>query len=263
MIQYLHQCIFSPTIDTLCKAINNNHTLSFPGLTTGDIKKSLPPSTATTKGHMHAIKWGVWLNKKTENPGQRWNCGSSSSIFRWQLSRRRHTSSIWDVYCRSSIMRWQQGHNLHWLTWLCSHPIILILGRPMHYGHISLWCQCCTVVTNQSIWWCIIYKCLQKHIWGCDSKRFLTQITCAWQSDKQGSKKDIWEKKLTSKWLMEMTTESSSRKNHWCHKRPHHSPSLHGGIKFSYASVEWIDWIGRNQSTFDEKSKVQWQTLSI
>ncbi|KAL7488108.1 hypothetical protein ACHAW6_013706 [Cyclotella cf. meneghiniana] len=56
MIQYLNQCIFSPTIDTLCKAINNNHMLSFPGLTTGDIKKSLPPSTATAKGHMHAIK---------------------------------------------------------------------------------------------------------------------------------------------------------------------------------------------------------------
>ncbi|KAL7488107.1 hypothetical protein ACHAW6_013705 [Cyclotella cf. meneghiniana] len=58
---------------------------------------------------------------------------------------------------------------------------------------------------------------------------------------KQGSRKDIQEKKLTSKWLMEMTTESSSRKNHWCHKRPHHSPSLHGGPKFSYAAVEWID----------------------
>ena len=32
-IQFLHQCLFSPTLDTLCKAIDNNQLIGFPNLT--------------------------------------------------------------------------------------------------------------------------------------------------------------------------------------------------------------------------------------
>ena len=39
LIQYLHQCLFSPTKSTLIKAVKNNQLLGFPGLTTQAITK--------------------------------------------------------------------------------------------------------------------------------------------------------------------------------------------------------------------------------
>lgn len=36
-IQFLHQCLFSPTLDTLCKAIDNNQLIGFPSLTTKNV----------------------------------------------------------------------------------------------------------------------------------------------------------------------------------------------------------------------------------
>lgn len=32
-IKFIHQCLFSPTVDTLCKAIDNNQLIGFPSLT--------------------------------------------------------------------------------------------------------------------------------------------------------------------------------------------------------------------------------------
>jgi hypothetical protein len=52
-IQFLHQCLFSPTVDTLCKAIDNNQLIGFPFLTSSLVQKYLPESTATAKGHMN------------------------------------------------------------------------------------------------------------------------------------------------------------------------------------------------------------------
>jgi hypothetical protein len=51
-IQYLHQACFSPAVKTWCKAIDNDQFLSWPGLMSAAVKKYLPPSTATVKGHM-------------------------------------------------------------------------------------------------------------------------------------------------------------------------------------------------------------------
>ena len=52
-IQFLHQCLFSPTVDTLCKAIDNNQLIGFPNLASRNVQKYLPASTATAKGHMN------------------------------------------------------------------------------------------------------------------------------------------------------------------------------------------------------------------
>ena len=51
-IQYLHQACFSPNVDTWCKAIDNDQFMGWPGLTSKAVRKYLPPSTATAKGHM-------------------------------------------------------------------------------------------------------------------------------------------------------------------------------------------------------------------
>jgi hypothetical protein len=58
-IQYLHQCLFSPTIDTLCKAIDNNQLIGFPHLTSPLVRKYLPDSEATAKGHMNRTRRGL------------------------------------------------------------------------------------------------------------------------------------------------------------------------------------------------------------
>jgi hypothetical protein len=52
LAQYLHACAFSPTKYTFLQAIKNGHFQSWPGLTYDLIAKHLPPSIATSKGHM-------------------------------------------------------------------------------------------------------------------------------------------------------------------------------------------------------------------
>jgi hypothetical protein len=65
-IQYLHQACFSPTISSWCKAVNNDQFLSFPGLTAKAVKKYLPPSTATAKGHMARNAKNLHSTTKTQ-----------------------------------------------------------------------------------------------------------------------------------------------------------------------------------------------------
>jgi hypothetical protein len=60
---YHHAAMFSPTIDTLVKAIDKNYFLGWPGLTSKLIKKHLPPSIATESGHMRQEKHGLQLTK--------------------------------------------------------------------------------------------------------------------------------------------------------------------------------------------------------
>ena len=58
-IKFLHQYLFSPTVNTLCKAIDNDHFLGFPAITSALIHKYLPPSMATAKGHMNHTGKGL------------------------------------------------------------------------------------------------------------------------------------------------------------------------------------------------------------
>eukprot|EP00804_Cyclotella_cryptica_P002037 CCRYP_007430-RA/>CCRYP_007430-RA protein AED:0.43 eAED:0.37 QI:0/0/0/0.66/0/0/3/0/294 len=50
-IQCIHQYFFSPTLDTLCKAIENDQLIGAPPITAVQVHKYLPESTATAKGH--------------------------------------------------------------------------------------------------------------------------------------------------------------------------------------------------------------------
>ena len=51
-LAFLHGALFSPPTSTLLSAINNNFLVTFPGLTATNIKKYLPASLATAKGHL-------------------------------------------------------------------------------------------------------------------------------------------------------------------------------------------------------------------
>jgi hypothetical protein len=59
LIQFLHQCPFSPPPSTWIKAINNHQFDSWPGLTVEAVRKYLPDSMATAKGHMKKTPAGV------------------------------------------------------------------------------------------------------------------------------------------------------------------------------------------------------------
>ena len=63
LAMYHHQSLFCPTQATLTKAIQNKQLSSFPGLTTM-LLKHLPPSTATSKGHMHRTRQGIQSTRK-------------------------------------------------------------------------------------------------------------------------------------------------------------------------------------------------------
>ena len=58
-IKFLHQCLFSPMVDTLCKAIDNGQLVGFPHITSTLVRKYLPDSTATAKGHMNRTRKGL------------------------------------------------------------------------------------------------------------------------------------------------------------------------------------------------------------
>ena len=65
-IKFIHQCLYSPTVDTLCKAIDNNQLIGFPNLTSKLVQKYLPDSTATAKGHMNRTKRGLRSTTKSQ-----------------------------------------------------------------------------------------------------------------------------------------------------------------------------------------------------
>eukprot|EP00804_Cyclotella_cryptica_P003418 CCRYP_018558-RA/>CCRYP_018558-RA protein AED:0.36 eAED:0.21 QI:0/0/0/1/1/0.83/6/0/1396 len=68
LIQFLHQCAFSPPPSTWIKAINNNQFATWPGLTADAVRRYLPDSTATAKGHMKKTPAGVRSTRTTPTP---------------------------------------------------------------------------------------------------------------------------------------------------------------------------------------------------
>jgi hypothetical protein len=52
LVQYLHQCCYSPTPSAWIKAIQLGNFATWPGLTADLVRKHLPKSAATVKGHL-------------------------------------------------------------------------------------------------------------------------------------------------------------------------------------------------------------------
>ena len=62
-ISFYHTAMFSPTLPTWCKAIDNGHLKTWPGLTATQIRRNPPPSEATIKGHLHAQRSNIRSTK--------------------------------------------------------------------------------------------------------------------------------------------------------------------------------------------------------
>jgi hypothetical protein len=78
-IRFYHASLFSPTLDTLCKAIDSNYLTTFPGFTSTQVRKHPPRSLATYKGHLNAQKMNVRSTKKSyKSPNFLFNLTTSS-----------------------------------------------------------------------------------------------------------------------------------------------------------------------------------------
>jgi hypothetical protein len=58
-ITYLHACCFSPVQDTWFKAIQNGNFATWPSITVENVRKYVPKSDATAKGHMNQIRQNI------------------------------------------------------------------------------------------------------------------------------------------------------------------------------------------------------------
>ena len=65
LIEYIHQCMFSPTKSTLIKAIQNNQLLGIPGMDTKLVNRHLQETPATIKGHLHRTRKNLRSTSKT------------------------------------------------------------------------------------------------------------------------------------------------------------------------------------------------------
>ena len=66
IIEYHHRTLFSPVKSTLLQAIKNGNLHTFPSLTYANVKKYLPPSPATSKGHMKQIEQNIRSTKSNK-----------------------------------------------------------------------------------------------------------------------------------------------------------------------------------------------------
>ena len=58
-IKFYHASLFSPTLDTLAKAVSAGYLTTFPTFTVKQLRKFPPRSEATVKGHMRAQRKGL------------------------------------------------------------------------------------------------------------------------------------------------------------------------------------------------------------
>ena len=66
--QFLHGCAEAPVPSTWCKAIDKGHFITWPGLTSQLVRKHLPPSIPTAKGHLKQERQGLQSRKKFPPP---------------------------------------------------------------------------------------------------------------------------------------------------------------------------------------------------
>ena len=63
-VKFVHQAFFSPTIATLLKAINNGQMEGIPFMKADMVRRHLPASPATSKGHMKRPRAGIRSTRK-------------------------------------------------------------------------------------------------------------------------------------------------------------------------------------------------------
>jgi hypothetical protein len=68
LVQFLHAACGSPVPSTWIKAIDSGHFATWPGLTANLVRKHLPKSTTTVKGHLNQQRKNLWSTKPKQAP---------------------------------------------------------------------------------------------------------------------------------------------------------------------------------------------------
>ena len=68
LVQYLHRASFSLLVSTWTQAIDSGFSTTWPGLTSDLVRKHLPKSLTTSKGHIHQYQINVRSTKKVPSP---------------------------------------------------------------------------------------------------------------------------------------------------------------------------------------------------
>jgi len=63
LAQYYHACVGSPVQSSFIAAIAHGNFITWPGLSVDLIKKHLPPTTSTSKGHLRHEAQGIRSTK--------------------------------------------------------------------------------------------------------------------------------------------------------------------------------------------------------
>jgi hypothetical protein len=56
LMAFAHTALFSPSLSTLCTALNQNLIMGFPSVTSALVRKHLPCSVSTIKGHLYQLQ---------------------------------------------------------------------------------------------------------------------------------------------------------------------------------------------------------------
>ena len=70
LLTFLHRACFSPSVSTWTQAIDNNFFATWPGVTSDAVRKFLPKSMATAKGHLKATRKNLRSTKPSHTPNQ-------------------------------------------------------------------------------------------------------------------------------------------------------------------------------------------------
>ena len=64
LVQFMHRACFSLVVDTWCKAIDTGYLTTWPGLTSKIVRKHLPTSIETAKGHLRLARQHIRSTRK-------------------------------------------------------------------------------------------------------------------------------------------------------------------------------------------------------
>jgi hypothetical protein len=70
-IAFYHAALFSPPVSTWCKAIDAGFLTTWPELTSTQVRKHLPQSEATIKGHLNQQRANLRSTKPTSSPSSK------------------------------------------------------------------------------------------------------------------------------------------------------------------------------------------------
>ena len=168
---YHHQTLCSRPKSTLLKAITNFQLKSCPGLTYELIKKHLPPSTASHKGHM------VWTRKNSQSTrsNQKEITDARLAVDDMNPLHQICTAIDNEISCFMALwMPWQY----HIRRFVRAVPSAILCRKSVYFHCIYLYDQCDINEANEKNGWWKYDSNLQRNLRKIRDIKLQTKIVC-------------------------------------------------------------------------------------